>query len=211
MCHDRATVMRRKRWQVPRVRSTSLYSDVLAGGEPSVAPELPADVIELQNRIEWLWREHGGRSARLQAVIDAVQGFVCVKELGGRFVLSNRCLADAYGTTPDGLVGKSDYDFNPDVEQVDGFVAADREVICGRVPKHIRAERFTTSSGEQRWLRTTKIPLLDERGACTRLLAIAIDVTEQVRRENDVRKAGHRRRVARNERRGPRSALETRP
>src|SRR2546430_13007081 len=38
----------------------------------------------------------------------------------GRFVLVKQATAEIYGTTVDGLVGKTDADLNPDAEEVDG-------------------------------------------------------------------------------------------
>ncbi len=53
----------------------------------------------------------------LRTVIDTVPGFVFVKGWDSRFSLANCALAEAYGTTPDAIVGKADVDFNPNARK----------------------------------------------------------------------------------------------
>jgi PAS domain S-box-containing protein len=122
----------------------------------------------------------------LRNVIDTVPGFVCVKALEGRFLLANRVLADAYGTTVGEIVTKSDKDLNPDQAEVAAFLADDREVILEQRVKHVPVEKFTTRAGVTRWLQTVKVPLFDRDGTCSKLLAVAMDITERRRLEQEL-------------------------
>ena len=54
----------------------------------------------------------------LRQVIDLNTSFIFAKDENGCFTLVNKALADAYGSTPDEMVGKSDRDYNPDPAQV---------------------------------------------------------------------------------------------
>ncbi len=126
---------------------------------------------------EWE-RELVAQREFLRKVIDTVPGFVFVKDWDSRFLLANRALADAYGTTPARIIGKSDADFNADADEIEHFKKDDREVISSRLPKLILSEKVTYASGEVRWVTTVKVPIVDESGECTSLLAVATDITE---------------------------------
>src|SRR5215210_2052075 len=65
----------------------------------------------------------------LRQVIDTDPSLIFVKDWDGRFTLVNKAMADVYGTTPEGLLGKSDADFNANKEEVKYFLQADREVM----------------------------------------------------------------------------------
>lgn len=152
----------------------------------AVAEGLVAEAAATLHGVEAAARD---REAFLRRVIDTVPGFVVVKQSGGRFALANRAMADAYGTTVDDIVGKSDYDFNPDTAEVDGFVKIDEHVISERVTKHIPVEKFTNRAGRERWLQTVKVPLVEPDGSCHSLLAVALDITVQRRLELELRQA----------------------
>ena len=57
----------------------------------------------------------------LRQIIDLNPSFIFAKDEEGKFVLVNKALADAYGSTPEEMVGKSDADYNPNEEEVKGF------------------------------------------------------------------------------------------
>ncbi|MGZ9066627.1 MAG: PAS domain S-box protein, partial [Burkholderiales bacterium] len=57
--------------------------------------------------------------AFLRQVIEIDPNLIFAKDRQGRFTLANRALADIYGTTVEGLIGKSDADFNSNVEEVE--------------------------------------------------------------------------------------------
>jgi PAS domain S-box-containing protein len=125
----------------------------------------------------------------LRQVIDTDPNFIVVKDRDGRFTLANRAMADAYGTTPEGMVGKADADFNGAAAEVAGYRAADRRVLDTGDEFHDPDEAFTTAAGERRWLRTTKRPLFGPDGRPAAVLMVAVDVTAQKRLEDQVRQA----------------------
>jgi len=113
----------------------------------------------------------------LRSVIDTVPNFIGVKDWESRFVLANRALAEVYGTTPEEIIGKSDADFNPNPAEVEWFHRDDQEVIRTCQPKYIPEEKVTDSTGRVRWLSTTKVPLIEEDGACSSLILATHDIT----------------------------------
>ena len=117
-----------------------------------------------------------GRGFLLQ-VIDINPHFVFAKDRAGRFTLVNRALADAYGTTQENLLGRTDADFNPDAEEVAHFRRDDLEVMDTLREKVIAEEKITDAAGRVRWLHTIKRPLLDADGSANQVLGVATDIT----------------------------------
>jgi PAS domain S-box-containing protein len=113
----------------------------------------------------------------LRQIIDITPHFLFVKDREGRFTLVNQALAEAYGTTVEGLIGKTDADFNPNPEQVEWFRRDDLEVMDTLQEKFIPEEVITDAKGRLRYLQTIKRPLLDEDGVARRVLGVATDVT----------------------------------
>jgi len=131
--------------------------------------------------------EMARQRAFLRQVIDLDPSFIFAKDREGRFVLANQAAAEAYGTTTDAIIGRTDRDFNPDVSEVDHFRRDDLDVIDGGREKLIPEERITDASGRTRWLQTIKRPLPAPDGSGTLVLGIAVDITERKRAENEVR------------------------
>jgi len=115
----------------------------------------------------------------LHKIIDTVPNFIGVKNWEGQFVLANRALADAYGTTPEEIIGKTDADFNPNAEEVAWFKRDDQEVMRTCTAKMIPEEKITDSTGHLRWLTTIKVPLVEKDGTCDHVLLATHDITDR--------------------------------
>ncbi len=87
--------------------------------------------------------------ARLRQVIDLVPHFIFAKDEDGRFLLANRAVAEAYGTTVDGLIGRTDADFARSEEEVQKFRGDDLEVLRSGLPKVAAEERITDARGRR--------------------------------------------------------------
>jgi len=127
--------------------------------------------------------------AFLGQVIDIDPNFIFVKDRDGRFVFVNQALADAYGATVDALVGKTDADFNPNLEEVEHFRRDDLEVMDSLQEKFVPEEVITDASGNVRWLQTVKRPLVDADGVARRMLGVATDITDRKQAEEALKKA----------------------
>ncbi|QJW94041.1 hypothetical protein FTUN_1560 [Frigoriglobus tundricola] len=125
----------------------------------------------------------------LRQVIDTDPNYIVLKDRDGRFTLANRAMADAYGTTPEEMVGRTDADFHPVPSEVAAYRAADRAVLDTGTEYHSPEEPFTTAGGRRLWLRTTKRPLIGADGRRVAVLMVALDVTAQKRLEDQVRQA----------------------
>ncbi len=115
----------------------------------------------------------------LRLVIDSFPGFVCVKSRDGRFVIANEGLAKACGLTVQELQGKRDGDVSGCVEQTRFREQTDQEVFTTGKTVCIPEEPITSRGGTTRWFTASKVPLIDDDGACRQLLVVATDITEK--------------------------------
>ncbi len=160
------------------VRTVKIPFSFSGTGAPAVLG-VATDVTD-QKRTEERLRDD---ERRLRQIIDLVPHFVFAKDTDGRFILVNRAVADAYGTTVEELLGKRDADFARSEEEVARFRADDLEVIRGGRQKLIPEEVITDAQGRQRILQTVKIPFTLSLGGAPAVLGVSIDVTERKRAE----------------------------
>lgn len=128
----------------------------------------------------------------LRQIIDVNPHFIFAKDREGRFVLVNEALARAYGTTVDGLVGKTDADFNPNKEEVEAFREDDLKVMETQEEKVIPEEIITDASGNTRWLQTIKRPIVDENGRANMVMGVSTDITARKEAEEALRESEQR-------------------
>lgn len=118
----------------------------------------------------------------LRIVLDNIPMRVFWKDINSKFLGGNqRVLEDLELTSIDDLVGKSDYDFSFDAQEVESFIADDREVMNSGIAKFGIEEPQSVDGGETRWLRTNKVPLTDDCNQIIGLLGTYEDITEQVK------------------------------
>jgi PAS domain S-box-containing protein len=124
----------------------------------------------------------------LRKVIDLNPNPIFIRDRAGRFLLANQALADFYHTTVDDLIGKTDLDFDPNVEEVEHFLQTDRAIMDSRQPFE-REDTGMDAAGQSHWFQVNKLPLLNEDGTADRILGIAIDITRLKKTELALRKA----------------------
>ena len=90
-------------------------------------------------------------------------------------------MADAYGTTVENLIGKTDADFNLNKDEVESFRRADLEVIDTLHERFIAEEHITDAKGTVRWLQTVKRPIVGKNGFADQVLGASTDITRRKR------------------------------
>jgi|GEM_PF-1580129 len=128
----------------------------------------------------------------LRTLIDASPDYIFIKDLEGRFVISNIAHAQAVQIAdPDDMMGKTAFEFFPP-EMAAQFHADDQAVLASSEPA-INLERLTTdASGHPRWVLTNKIPLRDMSDKVIGLLGTSRDITERKQAEEALRERDER-------------------
>jgi PAS domain S-box-containing protein len=114
----------------------------------------------------------------VDSVLDNVPNMIFVKDARElRFLRFNRAGEELLGLSRDQMLGKTDRDIFPRPE-ADFFTAKDRTVLASGRMLDIPEEHVETRAKGRRYLRTKKIPILDERGEPLYLVGISEDITE---------------------------------
>jgi PAS domain S-box-containing protein len=132
----------------------------------------------------------------LRTVIDNLPDIIYVKDREGRFLVGNRAVARVIGvSTPEELLGKSDFDFQSQ-ELAAAYYADDQRVMDSGEALVNRQEtlvnrRETTSGAEDNVidLLTTKVPLRDDAGRVIGIIGIGHDITSRVKIESQISEA----------------------
>lgn len=138
------------------------------------------DVTERRRAEETLAQERN----LLRTVIDNVPDCVYVKDIDGRFVLSNSSLARYWHTTPDAIVGKTDVDFFPE-DLAAHFYQDERLIIATGKPLMNQEETSSDLAGNKHIFLTTKVPLFDNHQRVIGLVGTSRDITgsKQIEKE----------------------------
>jgi len=99
---------------------------------------------------------------------------------------NNSFAADAGYSSPEDIIGKNDFQMAWK-EQAELYRSDDRNVILTGIPKLSYNELQTTPSGENIWLRTSKVPLRNEKNNIIGVLGIYDDITELKKTEETLR------------------------
>ena len=115
----------------------------------------------------------------LQTVIDTVPSRIFYKDLELRYLGCNKAFArDAGVENPQDLIGKDDYQLAW-MQQSELYRSDDRLVIDSGSPKLSFEEPQTTPEGNEKWLRTSKVPLRNESNEIIGVVGVYEDITEQ--------------------------------
>ncbi|WP_366839074.1 response regulator [Nostoc sp. LPT] len=116
----------------------------------------------------------------MRLVFDTIPHWVGWKDINSVFLGCNQSLADALNlSSPDEIVGKTDYDLQTSKEESDCYRVCDRRIMeSGQAELHI-IEQWQRADGEQIWLDTSKMPLRDAKGNVFGILLVTEDITER--------------------------------
>ncbi len=141
--------------------------------------QLRAHELKLGQLVEQRTGELQEQRTFLRKIIDLNPSFIFAKDRQGRYTLANRTIAEAYGTTVDKLIGRTDADFSLHKEQAEGFRQEDLQVLDSKTEKFIPEVEFIGNDGNSRWMQVIKIPLISADGEAQQSLGVATDITLQ--------------------------------
>lgn len=114
----------------------------------------------------------------LQTIIDTTPVRVFWKDKDLRYLGCNPAFArDAGEPNPQDIIGKDDYQLSWK-ENAELYRADDRQVMSSGIPKLFYDEPQTKTDGNTIWLRTSKVPLWNDKQETIGVLGIYEDITE---------------------------------
>jgi PAS domain S-box-containing protein len=126
----------------------------------------------------------GASERRMRAIIDNTPSLISVKDLDGRYLMSNAESERVLGTPADDLVGMRCVDvFPPEIAEAQR--ANDLRATSEGEP--IYGESVLIRDGEPRTFVTVTFPLPDDQGFPVETCTIATDVTERKERDSERR------------------------
>ena len=131
------------------------------------------DITE-QKRIE---RELEYEHNLLQSLLDNIPDSIYFKDNEGKFIKVNKAKAKHSNTTPDKIVGKTDFDFFMK-NVAEKSYSDDKEIMKTGRPIVNKIEKIKDETGTERWVLTTKIPRYDRNKEIIGTMGISRDITK---------------------------------
>ncbi len=145
----------------------------------------------LDERVRVRTAELAAERHMLRTLIENMPDAIYAKDSESRYILVNQAMAAGVDMTPAELLGRTVFDCYPP-EQAQRFFADDREVMRSGQALIGREEvALDRSTGGQRWMLTTKVPLRDGEGRIVGIVGISRDIGE-LRRVQELRVAKER-------------------
>ncbi len=118
-------------------------------------------------------------SKLLNAFINQLPDCVFIKDRQSRFLAANDAVAQRNGLQRGAeLIGKTDFDLYPaDVAQ--GLFDIEQAIMASGEPQANKEVMQVSQTGENEWLRITKLPWKDDSGRIIGLVGVAHDITER--------------------------------
>ena len=141
------------------------------------------DISEQKQAEEKVVSEH----ELLQSLLNNIPDSIYFKDEKNRFILINKAKANHWNVTPEQMVGKTDYDFLPEIQARKSF-EDDMSIIKTGQSIIADIEKITGRDGSERWVSVTKIPRYDSTGKIIGTMGISRDVTRQIKETKETEK-----------------------
>jgi PAS domain S-box-containing protein len=162
-----------------------IYKDHVPTGFQCIVKDI-TERKHLEDVLKKYESELAENQERLQSILDNTASLIYIKDLEGRYLLTNKCFKDALNVTDDMVLGKTDFDF-ADSGQAQRFKNTDAEVI--NTCKPIELEEVIEINDEIHNFLIIKFPLLDSQNKVYGISGIATDITERVKQQQQLLQA----------------------
>lgn len=138
--------------------------------------ELAEHVRAREETIQTRTAELRQQARYLRTLIDMLPMWAWFKDTQSRYLVTNHAHADAYGRSPEAMVGKTDFDvMAPALARSQH--ADDAEVMASHQRKTVE-EPIADGSGS-RWMETYRAAVLDEDGTLLGTVGVSRDISER--------------------------------
>jgi len=142
---------------------------------------LARDVTELKEAEDKVASKH----RLIEAILDNVPDRIFVKDCEGRYIVSNQNHMDFIGVrSEEEVIGTKTFDHFP-ANVAQKLHDEDMEIIRTRQGLINSYEQRENADGTTSWYLTSKVPLLDDSGACVGIAGVSRDVTKEMNEQNN--------------------------
>jgi diguanylate cyclase (GGDEF)-like protein/PAS domain S-box-containing protein len=122
-------------------------------------------------------KEEQEKTRFLLDIINAIPEPIMAKNWHGKFIFSNKALADFYNTTPQNLIGKDDSHFNCNKEQTEFFTESVQAIIKSKKPQVVYENVTDIKTGKINNFLSLKTPFVNSKGE-DNVVIIANNITD---------------------------------
>ena len=113
-----------------------------------------------------------------------------VRDNTGKFVLVNQNFARNFKASKmEDIIGKTDFDFNPNKEQVEKIQKQDRDIMASKEKFLPPITKYLDKEGKATYLETIKTPIIEEDNSSSNILGFSMNVTEKMELQNRAQEA----------------------
>ena len=128
----------------------------------------------------------------LTSVVDSLPATLTIRDREGRYVLTNKRLADYYNIDPKDVAGRMPTEVFPD-DEVNRIVNSEFDKVVKSGESIIDSEmHFVVEDGSDEYWLVSRQPLRDTDGRLQHVLSLGIDITQLKRAEAALREANQR-------------------
>ncbi|MGL4772091.1 MAG: PAS domain-containing protein, partial [Clostridium sp.] len=112
-------------------------------------------------------------------IMDILPGVIFYKDIEGKYVYANNECEEFYKARGvESILGKTDWEINPNKEQVNEFIKDDKRIIETR-DTIVKEATFKNESGNYIYKEVVKVPLIDSLGNLNGIIGRSLDITEK--------------------------------
>ncbi|MDX2369636.1 MAG: EAL domain-containing protein [Colwellia sp.] len=132
-------------------------------------------------------KEEQEKNRFLLDIINAIPEPIMAKDEHGKFIFSNKALADLYNTVPYKMVGKDDSYFTGNIEQTKFFTDSVQAVIKSKKTQIVYENATDTKTGKTHNFHSLKTPFINSKGK-DNVVIIATNITDIITLKNQAEK-----------------------